>query len=218
MAKPRSTKGSTAPNSTHKSRAQMEAELFISPVFHNADVARAFSGRNYSGDEITKLDAAVDVVARGTRKVVDGDLRELEGMLTAQAYALNSIFTDLAARAAVNIGPSRQTGDMYLRLAFKAQAQCRATVAALAEIKNPRPLAFVKQANIAQGPQQVNNGLTTAHRAPAGISENPSNELLEVCHGERLDIGAAGAASGANQELATMGALDGTEDRGREGK
>jgi hypothetical protein len=39
----------------------------------------------------------------------------------------------------------------------KPQAQCRATIEALAEIKNPRPVAFVKQANIAQGPQQVNN-------------------------------------------------------------
>ena len=47
--------------------------------------------------------------------------------------------------------------ETYLRLALKAQAQCRATVEALAEIKNPRPVAFVKQANIAQGPQQVNN-------------------------------------------------------------
>ena len=29
---------------------------------------------------------------------------------------------------------------------------------ALAEMKNPHPVAFVKQANIAHGPQQVNNG------------------------------------------------------------
>lgn len=42
--------------------------------------------------------------------------------------------------------------DTYLRLALKAQAQCRATLQTLAEIKNPRPVAFVKQANIAHGP------------------------------------------------------------------
>lgn len=47
----------------------------------------------------------------------------------------------------------------YLGLALKAQAQCRATLEALAEIKNPRPMAFVKQANISGGPQQVNNGM-----------------------------------------------------------
>ena len=33
---------------------------------------------------------------------------------------------------------------VYLSLALKAQAQCRATPEALAEIKNPRPIAFVK--------------------------------------------------------------------------
>jgi transposase InsO family protein len=44
-----------------------------------------------------------------------------------------------------------------MRLALKAQSQCRATVEALAEMKNPKPVAYVQQANIANGPQQVNN-------------------------------------------------------------
>lgn len=37
----------------------------------------------------------------------------------------------------------------------------------LAEIKNPRPVAFVKQANIAHGPQQVNNANGRGPPAPA---------------------------------------------------
>jgi hypothetical protein len=51
-----------------------------------------------------------------------------------------------------------------MRLALKAQSQCRATIETLAEIKNPQPVAFVQQADVAHGPQQINNGPT----APCG--------------------------------------------------
>ena len=44
----------------------------------------------------------------------------------------------------------------YLRLALKAQAQCRATLETVAAIQQPRRLV-AQQANIAHGPQQVNN-------------------------------------------------------------
>lgn len=72
--------------------------------------------------------------------------------------ALNAIFNELARRAANNMGTYLGTTETYLRLALKAQAQSRATVEALAEMKKPHSVAFVKQANIAHGPQQVNNG------------------------------------------------------------
>ena len=42
--------------------------------------------------------------------------------------------------------------DAYRRMAMKAQSQCRMTLE-LAELKNPRPVAVVKQANIANEPQ-----------------------------------------------------------------
>ena len=58
---------------------------------------------------------------------------------------------------------------MLLRSDLKAQAQCRATLEALAEIKNPHPVAFVKQANISSGHQQVNNGM----QPPQGIGHIP---------------------------------------------
>jgi len=41
------------------------------------------------------------------------------------------------------------------------------------------------------------------------------NELCEAKHGQRLDTRAASTTSGANQELETVGAIDGTEDSGR---
>ena len=79
----------------------------------------------------------------------------------------------------------------FLGLALKAQAQSRATISALVDLKYPRQATFVKQANIAHGPQQVNNGgaagadpaqLTQA-QAHGKQSATEQNKLLEEDHG-----------------------------------
>ncbi|WP_194468905.1 hypothetical protein [Silvimonas amylolytica] len=96
-----------------------------------------------------------------------GNMAEIETMLLTQANTLDMAFNRLATQAIQN--PLMQQMDTLLRLALKAQAQCRASLEALADIKNPRPVAFVKQANIAHGPQQVNNAPPTTYKpAPAG--------------------------------------------------
>jgi hypothetical protein len=76
-------------------------------------------------------------------------------------------------------------------------------------MKNPRPVAFVQQANIANGPQQVNNGVAVSQldQEPPPAIENPQNKLLEVQSGERLDTGAAGSAGSADSKLAAVAAL-----------
>ena len=68
--------------------------------------------------------------------------------------------------------------EAYLRMALKAQNQCRMTLETLATIKNP-PAVFARQANIAHGPQQVNNAMVPAGepRAGAGKTEKPQNKL-----------------------------------------
>jgi len=58
-----------------------------------------------------------------------------------------------------------------MRLALRAQSQCRATLETLAVIKNPTTVAYVRQANIANGPQQVNNAPQTA-REVSGAQEH----------------------------------------------
>jgi hypothetical protein len=61
----------------------------------------------------------------------------MESMLAAQTIAMNAVFSDMALRAARHIEEYLPATETYLGLALKAQAQCRATVEALAEIKNP---------------------------------------------------------------------------------
>jgi hypothetical protein len=69
-------------------------------------------------------------------------------------------------------------------MALRAQSQCRATLETLATVKNP-PVVFAKQANIANGPQQVNNTLNASPHA-GGIPNAP-NELLEASHEQPMD-------------------------------
>lgn len=135
------------------------------------------------------------------RKVQRGNMDGPEAMLAAQAVTLNAMFTQLAYQA------SKMTIvdhiDRFTRLALKAQGQCRATIETLATIKNP-PVVFARQANIAQGPQQVNNSVTLAR---AGNSESEQTKRLEA-HGERLDLEASGATGTRDQALAPLGTLN----------
>jgi hypothetical protein len=150
------------------------------------------------------LGAQIDMVQSGNMKLS-------EAFLVAQAHTLDSLFNHYV-RAAQTSETLNQF-EAKLRLALRAQAQCRATLETLAEIKNPRPVAFVQQANITTGPQQVNNGApVSAQSSRAENSEIRPNELLEQRHGEWLDSGASSAATACNPGMATVAAVDRTTD------
>ncbi len=129
------------------------------------------------------------------------DLSRPESMLIAQAHTLDGLFAKLATQA-LTVG-NLDGMERYMRLALKAQNQSRATLQTLGEIKAPRQIAFVKQANI--GNQvQVNNESGSA-RPHARKNKKAPNELLEVQHGERLDTRAAGSAGGVDPAMAPLG-------------
>ena len=140
-----------------------------------------------------------------------GNLAQAEAMLMNQATALQTVFARLVERgmACTDIAPF----EANLRMGLRAQSQCRATLETLAAIKNPSSVAFVRQANIAHGPQQVNNGTP----APSRPQENEiaPNRLLEAQDGQRLDTGTASTPGAANQELETVGAFNRSKDAAR---
>ncbi|MFM0715933.1 hypothetical protein PQQ73_06290 [Paraburkholderia strydomiana] len=184
----------------------------------NSLVRAGVTGRKYAepmfgtGVDLTQF---VDRLRIQVAAVNDGNLSEIEATLIAQASTLDMIFNELAAKAARCEIPLQT--EMNLRLALKAQAQCRVTLEALVEMKNPRPVAFVRQANIANGPQQVNNQSvrTTPPSVPRAHAENSgklSNELLEANHGQWMDAGTTSKASATNKQLEALGKLDGPDN------
>ena len=147
-----------------------------------------------------------------TGKLRKNDLTAVEDMLFAQAIALQSLFVRLSEGAlAAETIPNY---DLKFRYALRAQSQCRATLETLATIKNP-PLLFARQANVSNGPQQVNNTIT-GHPTDArarGLGSG-QNELSGALSDGQLstDGGASTLALTADPALAALGAIDGAAD------
>jgi hypothetical protein len=197
-----------------KTRERQKAELGLSSTVANAVTSTKFVQGSFGVVEISE---AVGVMREKVAKVKAGDLSDVEATLTAQAATLDTVFNELARRAALNMGEHLSATETYLRLAFKAQAQCRATLETLAEVKYPKAATFVRQQNVAFQ-QQVNNGGDNEGDNPAntrttsrahGKPSNKANELLEAQHGERMDAGATRTAGCTDPHLETVGALHG---------
>lgn len=150
----------------------------------------------------THINAMVDELKQQTAAIQNNDLSRVEGMLIAQAHTLDGLFARLTSNALTCSDLDKL--ERYMKLALKAQNQARATLQTLGEIKAPKQVAFVQQANI--GNQvQVNNDSKPTH-APARENQKAPNELLEVEHGERLDTRATRSTGRADKAVATMGA------------
>jgi len=142
--------------------------------------------------------------------VQGGNMTHAEAMLTNQATALQSLFARLVERGMCQT--TIPILESFMKLALRSQNQCRATLETLATIKNP-PVVYARQANFANGPQQINNGKEAPRAREDKIEQT---QLLEEIPNERLDFGTTKTAGGTNQELATVGKIDRSTDR--EGK
>lgn len=156
------------------------AQTTLHPSANAAAVVAEF-GKSFGDQDATAL---MVQLSQSVEALKDNDLSRCEAMLFTQAHALQSIFMNMSRRSALNMGEHLKAMEIYMRLALKAQAQCVRTLEILAAIKNPQPVAFVKQANIAHGPQQVNN---EAVPSPAREIESAPNELLKPQPEERLE-------------------------------
>jgi hypothetical protein len=191
----------------NEEKTALLARTALRPNVRAAITAQAWS-KQFGELELTAL---VGELTAQSSAVSKGDMGRAEAMLIAQAHTLEAIFHELTRRAGLNMGEYLNAAETYMRLALKAQSQCRATLETLATLKNPPPVTFVRQANVAHGPQQVNNGTQSAEGSRARETENPPNKLLEQQHGKRLDTGALRAPVDTDPPLETMGTVDRTE-------
>lgn len=193
----------SGPSADEKGRCY--ASLITSPELAAHRVITMMQPKNIA-DEIdtpTMLEILRDQAAAVQR----GDMAHAEGMLINQASSLQALFVRLAERAMEQAHMPNLEG--FMRMALRAQSQCRATLETLATIKNP-PVVYAKQANFAAGHQQVNNGILSPTQARE--IENPQTKLMGAHNGVWLDTGAAGAAGGTDKAMAAMGEIDRAED------
>jgi hypothetical protein len=100
-----------------------------------------------------------------------------------------------------------EAAERYQRLALKAQS--RATLETLSTIKNP-PVVYAKQANIAHGPQQVNNGQSPTTRTQEKTVRQ--SNFLEASDEHPMDTGTPGKSGRSDSTLEAVGEIDRAKD------
>lgn len=189
----------SGPSADEKGRCY--ASLITSPELAAHRVITMMQPKNIA-DEIdtpTMLETLRDQAAAVQR----GDMAHAEGMLINQASSLQALFVRLSERAMEQAHMPNLEG--FMRMALRAQSQCRATLETLAAIKNP-PVIFAKQANISNGHQQINNGIPAPTQAREIESEQ--SQLSGVTNELLPDTRASGIESRANPALETVGEVD----------
>lgn len=132
---------------------------------------------------------------------------DVEKVMRAQVATLSVMFTELTKRAACHLDGSPQMLDAYLRLAFRAQDQCRRTAETLATIGNPAAVVIAK--NINNG-SQVNIG--ALHQATLHAHDNDPSRRGNAIAIEQLDTGTAGTPVGSDPRLEAMDSVNRTAD------
>ncbi len=167
--KPKASDQPDQAKTRHKAAMQMTGSLLTA----------AHMQCNLLGEEVlnrSELTLAEMYAANHERagQVIDGDLSGLERRLAVQAASLDLLFNQLASRSVLNMGQHLDAAEKYMKLALKAQAQCRATIEAIHLMHNPTQI--IRQTNIAQGHQQVVNGT----QGGAGKLESVQSKLLDA--------------------------------------
>lgn len=168
--------------------AQAMAGKLLGPHVRNALTASIFA-RNMVGDDVEKpgLQDYVSYVQSVTAKAGSGDLAIASRLMASQALTMDAMFTELARRAAINMGEYVNAAESYGRLALKAQSNCRATIEALAKLHQPREQT-VRHVHVAEGGQAV-------------IADQFHNHSGEQENGKAVNQSLATRASGVGPAL-----------------
>jgi hypothetical protein len=198
---------------TDSEKKQLE-QLDISARVQNTKLSIAMLTPDLANITSERVEAVRDEYLEITKRVQSGDMADMEALLVGQALSLQAMFTKYGGLINANTNNLKACQAVF-NMAMKAQAQSRATVQALVELKYPKSVVITKQANISHGHQQVNNGVdggnfhtsTRAHaRAQANAIEQ--NELLRSIDnesaGERMDTRKTGTHGATDKGMATV--------------
>ena len=172
------------------------AKAVLSPSISASAVVEQY-GNALFGKGNLDIHTLEKAVKESTEAIHNGNMKAVEAMLYGQAVALQTMFVNLARRADCQQGRLDNI-EALMKLAFRAQNQCRMTLETLSNVKNP-PVVYARQANITSGPQQVNNGLTHATE-----KNTTQNELLEDSHVKRLDERTQGQTGRLDTHMETV--------------
>lgn len=131
------------------------ARALLSPDFrHAAAVSQVLKPYFGSMEGAPGIGDYADAIHERGKAATKNELAFVSRALAAQAVTLDTIFTEMARRMALNMGEYLGATDTYARIALKAQAQSRATLEALAKLHQPREQT-VRHVHVNEGGQAV---------------------------------------------------------------
>lgn len=177
---------------TELETAERIAQLVVSPEMSSQRVVAASEG-NKGLEEHLDIPQLMAVLKAESARLSEGKSEDVGPILANQALALQSLFARLTERALSHSHVSNI--EAFMRLALRAQNQCRATLETLSSI-NKAPTVFARQANVANN-QQINYA---------------QNQLLGDDDELRPNTRAPGAEKAVNPEMETLGEVDGAKN------
>jgi hypothetical protein len=167
-----------------QARRRETAAQAVDPCVTSSMVVAAF-WEEASGAGIDPQ-AGYEAVLDQVQAVREGALAGPEAMLVGQAIALNAIFAEMARRGQAALGRPGIAAERYLRLAIRAQAQCRATLRALSdmanrptkEIETPRQVTRIERIIVSPRDSDAARGMHSAEdwRADDWAARNAERE------------------------------------------
>lgn len=134
-----------------KSDAHNHAELALDPAATALGAVEKFTTPMFGKQPATET---FQVLAEQSKAAAKGDLTRQREMLSTQAVTLNAVFAEMARRSGCNMGEYLGATETYMRIALKAQAQCRATIEALDRMTSGH-VQTVKHVHVSEGGQAV---------------------------------------------------------------
>ena len=178
-----------------ETKEEVVARLAIKPEFHAAATLLQID-ESHIGNVDLEINALIGELEKQTEKMSKQDLSTADAMLASQAHMLDMLFYRLVRRSDANSNSGfLEAAGTYMKLAMRAQSQCRMTWETAAKIKTPP--VIVKQQNVAHN-QQVNN-------------EIPQSKLAEGEHELLPDKSDKRAAIPINPSVAPLGEIHGTK-------
>ena len=157
-----------------ESEPETMARVMVTPFLRHGILGHAVSSKAFGtlpGDpNFGDFTTAMERMAKAAR---GGDLKLATDLLLAQALSLDSMFVELARRSTANFGDYPLAAERYARLAFKAQANSRAAIEALAKLHQPREQT-VRHVHVNEGGQAVI--ADSIHHHGGGKENAESNE------------------------------------------
>lgn len=202
-------------------RREIAAQAIDPCVTSSAVVAAFWAG----ADDVIDPQLGYEAIHAQVQQVREGVLSSAEATLVGQAAALNAIFVDMARRGHASLDRPGNAAERYLRLAMKAQNQCRATLNALTDlasrpskvIEQHEPLRRIERRVIypptapADEPVQADEGPCPANAADGEADAERvtnRNEWEDWADGAGLDGGAARRLFADDAGAQAVGAFD----------